>query len=212
VGRVALVKGVYQDKRTRFGVGSPGALGWTKEEQLLRFEQFTRVFDFSNKTVLDVGCGFGDFHLWLLSRGIEPSQYIGVDLLEENIEYAKDQVPGVFVTGDFLALPFPSVDIALLSGTLNINHEGWRDACSMILDKMWSLSNEGIGFNMLSAWGRYASPEDGRLLDPLYWLQYVYRKSSRVVFFHDYLGWDFTIAVKRWPQEIESEILRRQCA
>ena len=42
---------------------SPKTLGWSgKKQQIKRFEKFNSILNFQNKSILDIGCGFGDFY------------------------------------------------------------------------------------------------------------------------------------------------------
>lgn len=101
------------------------SLGWDSRESMeLRFEAAAEMYDFSGASVLDVGCGFGDFYQFLKDRGQEPAAYHGVDISDEILNVARERQPdatfekrNVFVEG-FEERTF---DIAVEFGLLNYN-------------------------------------------------------------------------------------------
>ena len=54
----------YEKLYKKYGY-SPKSLGWEKGKQFLRFHQLTCDFELKNASILDVGCGFGDFIKYL---------------------------------------------------------------------------------------------------------------------------------------------------
>ena len=74
-----------EDTCTRYAVRyqqygySPKTLGWLKGKQDIRFEILTSQYNFANKSVLDLGCGFGDLNITLSKKNI-PYTYLGIDL------------------------------------------------------------------------------------------------------------------------------------
>jgi len=52
-------------------------------------------------TVLDLGCGTGEFSVFF-----NPNKYVGIDIEENYIAYAKKHYKGTFVSGDATKLPF----------------------------------------------------------------------------------------------------------
>ena len=78
------------------------------------------IGDVANGTILDLGCGGGNLALTLERRVGRPARYIGVDLLEDRIATAREQVPwGEFhvASADRLPLDDESVDV-LVAATL----------------------------------------------------------------------------------------------
>jgi SAM-dependent methyltransferase len=60
--------------------------------QRMRFEAFVLNHDLRGKSVLDVGCGIGDFSGHLRARGIE-CEYLGVDIAPEMIRRSRERYP-----------------------------------------------------------------------------------------------------------------------
>lgn len=192
----------YADKASAFGVGDVRSLSWgSRTSQEVRFKQITRLIDPAGLSVLDVGCGFGDLYHWLCEQGQAPASYLGVDICPHNIEFARGSLPAdcQLLQGDFLALPVPEVDLAILSGTLNLDFDDWENISRGIIAKMWSLSRRGVIFNLESAWGLppHKLARLKRDLDPLKWIDFARGLSDRLVFLHDYHDCDFTLGLFR---------------
>jgi ubiquinone/menaquinone biosynthesis C-methylase UbiE len=75
----------------------------------------------AERSVLDVGCGYGHF-LWLLeSLGAQTSRLHGIDLLAERIAHAASAHPQIsFTVGNAEELPYPdrSFDLVMLLSVL----------------------------------------------------------------------------------------------
>jgi SAM-dependent methyltransferase len=101
------------------------ALGWDSTESMeTRFEAATELYDFSGKTVLDVGCGFGNFYEYLIDSGQEPAEYYGIDISDAILDVARDRYPAAtFEKRNLFVNQFDSqtFDIAVEFGVLNYN-------------------------------------------------------------------------------------------
>src|SRR5688572_25889826 len=65
-------------------------LGWGSEEQQgYRFENTLHAGDFNNKSILDIGCGFGDYANFLRRHKIQFASYTGWDLNPDFINEAR---------------------------------------------------------------------------------------------------------------------------
>ena len=80
----------YKSLYNQYGY-SPDALGWHKGNQFLRFYQLTNQWNLNNSSILDIGCGFGDFNKYLHANSILEYNYLGIDILEEFILEARKQ-------------------------------------------------------------------------------------------------------------------------
>lgn len=73
------------------------SLHWSSvKSQEARFQVLTRVGNLQSRKVLDVGCGMGDFYVHLRKQG-HNVRYIGLDIVDEFIQVARERHPG----GDF---------------------------------------------------------------------------------------------------------------
>lgn len=68
---------------------------------------FINKNDLKNKTILDIGCGFGWFETEALKRGVK--KIVGVDILQETVEFARENVKNkraIFLKGNATKLSF----------------------------------------------------------------------------------------------------------
>ncbi len=134
------------------GVQAPEALGWRDDHsQSRRFEAIAACADFEGASVLDIGCGKGDFKRYLDARFSEV-RYLGIDLVPDFIDAARrahgDNPQAVFMQGDFNTLPLPRADIVVASGVLGYRSANPRYACQAIA-RMFAASRSQLIFNFL---------------------------------------------------------------
>ena len=77
----------YASRYKQWGY-SPKSLGWDKGNQQVRFDVLTSQYSFEQKSILDIGCGFGDL-LDTISKKTSQFDYTGIDLSEDFIKKAK---------------------------------------------------------------------------------------------------------------------------
>jgi len=126
------------------------AQNWVSSEaQDKRFAVLANQFDFHGKTVLDVGCGQGDFAKYLEMTGVVPSRLFGVDGIPEFVQSARQTAPpwAEYVLGDFVG--DPSVlgsewDIVILSGSLTTLEPAEQ---LRVLANCWRVSRRGMAFS-----------------------------------------------------------------
>lgn len=177
---------------------SPLTLGWNKGRQPIRFDALTSQYDFGGKSVLDIGCGFGDLLNTLEAKFESVAAYCGIDLVETLVEEARRQWPGHrFVTGDFLQQDFDGeFDYAVASGVFNHRLEGVDNEAFIeaAMARAFALCRDGFAFDFLSdkvdhplEHTFHASPE--RVLGMAYAL------SRNVVLKNDYMPFEFSLFV-----------------
>jgi SAM-dependent methyltransferase len=128
--------------------------GWTSSDKLENFELFLTIctltkLPIEKASVLDVGCGTGDFAYFIGQKKVR--QYIGIDIFEEAIKKAAQKYPEFdFLVGDFLTLDLPQFDFIYSSGALTTNlHSDNYEMLNIWLKKMWQTAKKGIVFNCL---------------------------------------------------------------
>ena len=180
------------------------ALGYGGEKsQHVRFAQFNRYFNMDRRTVLDVGCGFGDFFHYCNSRDITIENYFGIDVVPEFIETARNADSAgqcQFLLADFLEWDqdvHEKFDYAIACAALNTTFKGRDDFAKLFIKKMWKHCDLGMAFSMENVHG-LPEPVAEKNYDPAYWLDFVSREiSHKLVLFSDYHDSDFTICVSK---------------
>lgn len=84
------VKKRYQERIAKYGVTMASLCVGDEEKQLVRHKTHSLALRTSNPAVLDIGCGLGDFHDYLLSNGIECA-YSGYDIVPEYVEACRNR-------------------------------------------------------------------------------------------------------------------------
>jgi SAM-dependent methyltransferase len=130
---------------------APQAVRWTPGGQLRRYEAFLSITgDLSGKSVLDFGCGKGDFYGFLKERRCLPS-YCGIDVNANLIALAKSKYPEAeFITLDIDEEELPRCfDVVILCGVFNLRIAGIEESLRHILKKLFGLCREAMHINFL---------------------------------------------------------------
>tara|TARA_B100000953_G_scaffold79822_1_gene64848 strand:+ start:1669 stop:2268 length:600 start_codon:yes stop_codon:yes gene_type:complete len=175
---------------------SPKSLAYSGEKsQKIKFNIVTEVGIEDNCSVLDVGCGFGDYFNYLKQRGIKNVKYCGIDISNKIVDFAKEKNSLVnVIQGNVLDLSDDEKYDYVISLGFNCVKTGsnWR-TLTQVLDKMWKLSKKGIAYNAVSTFSE-DSPRKIYFVSPAKVIDYIMNNLTyKVVFRHDYMPHDFTI-------------------
>lgn len=164
-----------------------------------RFRILLEIADVSCKTVLDVGCGFGDLYGYVKKIAASTRQqlpeYTGMDIVDELIQEArKKYFEATFLSGDFISKQFEKkYNYVFASGIFFLENPCWEKYCLSVCKKMYDVASEGVAINFLSRFSRkkdsfsyYASP--GKIVEMI-----MDNITKRCVLRHDYRENDFTI-------------------
>ena len=175
---------------------SPKSLAYSGEKsQKIKFNIVTEVGIEDNCSVLDVGCGFGDYFNYLKQRGIKNVKYCGIDISNKIVDFAKEKNSSVnVIQGNVLDLSDDEKYDYVISLGFNCVKTGsnW-ETLTQVLDKMWKLSKKGIAYNAVSTFSE-TSPRKIYFVSPAKVIDYIMTNLTyKVVFRHDYMPHDFTI-------------------
>ncbi len=145
--------------------------GWNPQVKDFNFRTLLKLGDLTQKpihgaSVLDVGCGTGDFFPSLKAAGV--GEYLGIDVLSTSIEKARERHPeGTFRQGDFLVEPYgEKFDFAFLSGALTIAIPSGNTRFMMrMLARLGQVTDSGFAFNYLTG---TTQKFDGEMLTHFY--------------------------------------------
>lgn len=191
----------YADKVAQHGYDHHGLGFRTRSSQEKRFEALLALGDFHGRSVLDVGCGFGDFLAYLRGRGIE-ARYTGMDICEPMIARCRERFadsPARFHVGDALAWdPEERPDYVVASGIFGLDSRGARSRIRPTLQRMFEWAGHGMAANFLSQ--RSLEPVEARVyVDPADALEMAFALTTAVRLDHSYLPNDFTIHLDKTP-------------
>lgn len=189
----------YKNLFNKFGY-STESLGWHKGNQFLRFYQLTNHWELENSSILDVGCGFGDFNKYLELNKITKYNYVGIDLLndfitEANKRYSNENIN--FILGNFMKTKInTNIDYSIASGTFNYKIKE-VDCYNYVYDnmkKMFDISNKAIAIDFLSSRVDYFHEHNFNYC-PSKILEMAYGLSRRVILNNSFLPFEFAIVI-----------------
>jgi len=189
----------YESRFKLHGV-NPMSLGWgDKLSQIKRFEILCQFLNLNEKSILDVGCGFGDLYPFLRNNISDNFSYYGIDIYNRFIEIAKEKFPeGNFICSDFLKYSFDKkFDVVFLSGALNIKVDDDENIHERFIystiEWMYKISSLGIAFNLTSSYteDKYRN-QDTYYSKPEEMFSFCKTICKNVVLRHDYMPNDFT--------------------
>lgn len=195
----------YTQKIKSHGASAKGVDWNSKESQYIRFDQITRVFKHDlAASIVDLGCGYGEYYKYLTDTVGFTGEYLGVDLSDEmvrmanqlygdhsnfNVELGKERVP----KADYI------VASGIFSVKLSAEPQKWQEHINNTILKMFESSSKGISFNCLTLYS-----DSDRMRDDLYYAspEEMFRfckmnLSKDVALLHDYNLYEFTINVTK---------------
>ena len=186
----------YQKRFAKYGV-DPKSLSWkSKGAAHQRYRQIWSEIDFNGKSVLDVGCGFGEIATFLDKR-YKGFSYTGVDVIPEFISEAKKLHPEhKFFVQDFFKEPLDDkFDVVMASGVLNSNVKDNINYRKRAIKQMFDRTKNVLVFNMM---GGHPAPKNKSgnniwYADSLEVLNYCMSLTRRVILRQHYHPRDFTI-------------------
>ncbi|WP_428738536.1 class I SAM-dependent methyltransferase [Sulfurimonas sp.] len=181
----------YKNAIKKYGTTAQG-LNWNSQiHQVLRFYQIIKLLpqNLNDFTLSDVGCGFGDFYNYLDTK---PKKYIGIDVLEEMLNIAKNNTGQEVQKIDLTQQPSPTSDYIVCSGALNILT---RFETTMFIQNCYNSAKKGFIFNCL--YGNKESETfnylDEKFLEDIA----LFLKVNKVNYIKDYIPNDLTIGFFR---------------
>lgn len=173
---------------------------WGSEaSQKTRYRVLASYLPLDGATVLEVGCGFGDFVRCAAEWNIRPRRYLGIDLSPRMIEGARQRHPEAeFAVLNILESEPPFVpDYIIASGIMAVPFDGYEDYARAMLRRFHALCRRGFGINFLS--DRTQAPDaESQYVDPAWALGLFQRECDwRCVLVHDYRPNDFTLIHRR---------------
>ena len=188
----------YQKSYKKYGI-DPKALKWHSEKAAKqRYEQIVADIDFNNKSILDVGCGFGDIVPYIVKKtGI--ITYTGIDLVPEFVKEAKKiHSKHTFLVGDYFKQPLEKkFDIVVCCGALNGNYKDNLGFRKNAIKTMYNHTKERLVFNMA---GKHPIPKTALhsnvwFADSKQIYNYCETLCEKVLLKDDYHSNDFTITM-----------------
>jgi len=140
-------KSFYQNNYDTYGVSAEGVAWDSVQTQKRRFSAIASCLgDIKHDMLVDAGCGFGDFYLYLKEKNNLPKSYVGLDLCKPMVKEAKVRTGCKIVQRDILSQTIPLADWYVASGSMNLLT---RIETRLFIQRGFEKSRKGFVFNLL---------------------------------------------------------------
>ena len=143
-------KEFYQKSIEKYGVGHKGVHWSSKHNQYIRFDVLTHFItkNIENSTIVDAGCGFGEYYEYLKEKNLSPKVYSGLDCEKAMIFRSIMRFPELnFEVKNILEDHLIYADYYICSGALNILK---KDEFYKFIQNCYKFSIKGFVFNFLT--------------------------------------------------------------
>ncbi len=185
----------YNERFLKFGF-CPETLGWGggKERQLKRFRaaiDFSLFDDRPVVSVLDVGCGFGDFGAWL-SEYKPAIRYTGIDINPALIEEGRKRYSLDLCVTDIGSLSDRSYDLVVANGIFNyrMQHEDHEKYVKGMLRRFMEVAHVGIAVDFMSTYVDFSHPGAFHCPESLV-VDAIKTRTKRYAIRNDYLDYEY---------------------
>lgn len=200
------VEEYYSSKIKKYGT-TPKGVDWnSKESQLIRFRELSRIIQKKDFSISDVGCGYGEYYNFLSQEARYKYQYYGYDL-SANMIHSSNELYGFNDNAKFKRINnlscISATNYMVASGIFSVKMEHddneWKRYVLETLMELNEKSIDGFAFNMLTTYSdKDCMREDLYYADPLFFFDYCKKNfSKQVALLHDYGLYEFTLLVRK---------------
>ena len=138
----------YKSSIKKYGLSAKGVQWNSLSSQKIRFEIILKMLpkDLHNYTLVDAGCGFGDFYNFLKSKNQLPLKYIGIDTLDTMVSIAQKKTSQKIIKADICKDKLIEADYYICSGAMNILD---KFETHLFIQNCYKHSKKGFIFNIL---------------------------------------------------------------
>ena len=169
------------------------SLNWgSKSSQKKRFKVLNKIGIENDNTVLDFGCGIGDFLDWSIRHNLKLN-YTGIDITPDMIKLAKSKFPEQnFICQNIFEQGLSTrYDFILASGAFTyMNYEFFKKC----IDILFKNAKIGVGFNLLNK--REIKEDSTNMefsMEPLETIEFCMNYTNKLIIDLSYHKNDFTI-------------------
>lgn len=139
----------YNKSISRYGISAKG-VHWNSEyTQYKRFEVLTSFIknEIKQSSIIDAGCGFGEYYNYLFDNDLKPKSYTGIDCEDQMIKLASKRFLNVdFFVQNVLNDELKMTDYYICSGALSILD---KKEIFLFIKKCFNSSKKAFIFNFL---------------------------------------------------------------
>jgi SAM-dependent methyltransferase len=190
----------YNERLQKHGY-SVKTLGWggDKARQELRFRTALELVNHTEgkiTSVLDVGCGFGDFGEYMSKAGLNIA-YKGIDINPTLVKVGKEKYPKLDLSvNDVLLLNNVKYDLVMASGIFSyeLKKENIFDYINRMTSKFYEFCNVGVYVDFMSTYVDFKHPNAFHYPE-YHAFDLGKRLSKRVVLRNDYLDYEYCLYI-----------------
>ncbi len=180
----------YSKSIKKYGISAKG-VHWNSEfSQYKRFEILTSFIKDSIKesSIIDAGCGFGEYYNYLFDNNLKPKSYLGIDCEEQMIVLASKRFLNTkFLIQDILEDELIEADYYICSGAMNILK---KEEVFIFIEKCFNASYKGFIFNFLKN-DSLTTIKSSDIIN------FCSKLSKKILIKENYLNNDFSIHLKK---------------
>ena len=142
-----LIKKFYSDRYAKLG-NNIRSIGWgSKKNQYIRFNLLTRNIQLNKKKILDFGCGFGDFYIFL-KKNFKHFNYNGYDINNDFIVNNKKKFSNVNFFSEINSIK--KYDYIICSGVFSLRTKFTKIYLIIFINFLFKRARKGLMINFLS--------------------------------------------------------------
>ena len=184
----------YNNKYLKHG-NKIKTIGWSnKKDQNLRFKKLFQDLDINNKSILDIGCGFGDMYFYLKKNYNYHFKYSGLDITPKIALIASNRLNrhNVCIYNSDIDNVKKKYDFVVSSGAMSYKYKGSRANSLNLIRKMFKISKYAVSVNFLSDYCDYKLNKNQHF-SPETMMKFAKTLTSKVNIIHDYNLYEFTL-------------------
>ncbi len=142
-------KNFYQKSILEYGISAQGVHWNSKATQYKRFEILSQfiIKEIPHSSIIDVGCGMGEYYNYLMDESLNPKSYLGIDCEESMIDISKKRYPKAhFKIQNILTDSLLDADYYVCSGAMNILE---KEEFYTFIQNCYKYCKKGFAFNFL---------------------------------------------------------------
>ena len=138
----------YQSAIEMYGVSAKGVNWHSKHSQEIRFDMILSMLPLKLDafSIVDAGCGFGDFYLYTQKKKKQPKDYIGIDAVADMYSIASNRTGCEIIIADICKDELPSASYYICSGAMNVLNSF---ETHLFMRNCYEASEHGFIFNIL---------------------------------------------------------------
>ncbi len=192
---IAKASSYFGERLAHFGPGISALDYGSRESQMARFNVLIDACDYRGKSVLDVGCGLGDFGVLLKDR-VADATYVGVDVCPGMVQYAQSRGLDARQFDILTDNNAPVANFVIANGIFYLLEGDCEQKMFALISRMFELACDRLIFTSLSNWAQTDDDDEFRA-DPLRTLDFCRSLSPFVCLRLDYLPHDFCVSIRK---------------